>query len=106
MIESWYRDTLRPFGHRRIDEFNCLKGVYRLGAEATLRRLRVREDMWHVVRFDGCREVMDRASEVKRLIEESDTPFSAKWTSFRANDELLFVFADTADAVRFRFLWD
>jgi hypothetical protein len=83
-----------------------LRGCYRLGADAALRRFRHREEMHHVVRFEGTTETVQRASEVKTLIEESEVAFERPWVSLRADDELLFVFKSVSDAVRFRFLWD
>ena len=105
VLAGWYKDSLRHYGHVRVEDLTGLRGCFRLGAVAVLRRLELREDMRHVVRFDGSTDTVQKAAEVKRLIEETEVSFARKWTSFRVDDELMFVFADVADAVRFRMLW-
>lgn len=105
MIQDWFKDALKYYGHVRLDHFACLRGSYMLGAKATLRRLELREDMRDVIRFQGSSDTVERIKTVKALIEESEMPFQSRWTSFRADDEIIFAFKNEADAVRFRLLW-
>jgi hypothetical protein len=105
MIGEWFRDALTHYGHRRIDSYRSLRGCWRLGVEPILRRLKEREYLDHVIRFEASSEVIRQCSEIKKSIEYTECSFG-EWTSFKCENDIVFVFRHADDAVRFRLMWD